>query len=278
VSLTLPATISAGIASGCTTATTLWKITRTDAQVFGFTQFNEDIVWDGVTYLAATGYTRTAVSSDASLGSDSVDLDGVLDADCITEADLLAGVWDHARLDIMLIDWADRSDVTIIKSGWLGEVHTGGVGFRAELMGLASALAQNVIDITTPTCRATLGDARCGKSLAAFTFSATVTDVTDRRSFATTLANSDGYFVGGRLVWVTGANAGRICEIKTSLATGAVSLFLPADGDVVIGDSFNATIGCDKTVATCAATFSNAVNFRGEPYLPGTHFMVKGPT
>ena len=275
--ITLPATITAGIESGCTKATMLWKLTRTDSQVFGFTQFNEDITWAGITYKAATGYTRTAVSSDAGLGTDSVDLEGVLDSAEITEADLLAGAWDHARLELMLIDWEDQSEVTIIKSGWLGEVSTGNTGFRSELMSLSSALAQNVVEVTTPTCRATLGDARCKKVLTAFTFTGTVSSATDRRVFACDLTNADDYFVGGKLTWLTGANAGLVMEIKTSLATGAFSLFLPMSYDITAGDTFTAIVGCDKTIGICVGTFLNGINFRGEPYLPGSHFIVKGP-
>lgn len=275
--ITLPASITSGIAAGLTTIASLWKITRTDAQVFGFTSHDRDIEYDGVTYSALTGYTRTAVSTDSSMATDSVDIEGVLDSSTITEADLLAGVWDHARLDMMLIDWADPSDAVIIKSGWLGEVQTGNTGFKAELMGLASALSQNVTDVTTPTCRADLGDARCGKNLTAFTFAGTVTAVTDRRVFDSNLTNADGYYIGGKLTWVTGANAGLVSEIKTSLAAGDITLFLPMPYDIATGDTFSAHIGCDKTISVCAATFSNAVNFRGEPYLPGTHNLVKGP-
>ena len=275
--ITLPTSISNGIAAGVTTIASLCKITRTDSQVFGFTSHDRDIEYDGVTYSALTGYTRTAVSTDSSMATDSVDIEGVLDSSTITEADLLAGVWDHARLDLMLIDWQAPTDAVIIKSGWLGEVATGNTGFKAELMGLASALAQNVTDMTTPTCRADLGDTRCGKNLTAFTYAGTVTAVTSRRLFDSNLTNADGYFIGGKLTWVTGANAGLVMEIKGSLAAGDITLFLPMPYDIAAGDTFSAIIGCDKTIATCAATFGNAVNFRGEPYLPGTHDLVKGP-
>lgn len=275
--ITLPASITAGIAAGVTTTATLWKITRTDAQVFGFTSFDQNITYGGVTYQALTSYTRSAVSTDASLASDSVDLEGVLDSAAITEADLLAGKWDHARLDLLLIDWADQTAVTTLKTGWIGEVSTGTTGFKAELMGLASALQQNVTEVTSPTCRATLGDARCTKVLTAFTFAGTVTAVTDRRVFTCGLTNADNYFVGGKLTWLTGANAGLVMEVKTSLATGAFGLFLPMPYDIAVGDTFSAVIGCDKTIAVCAGTFGNGVNFQGEPYLPGMHFLVKGP-
>lgn len=273
--ITLPATITAGIAAGCTTTATLFRITRTDAQVFGFTSHDQDIVYGGVTYSASAGYTRTAISGDAGLAADSVDIEGVLDI-TVTEADILAGLWDHARLDMLLIDWADQTEVATLKSGWLGEITTGTTGFKAELMGLTSALAQNVTELTSPTCRADLGDTRCGKSLAAFTFAGTVTSATDRRVFVSDLANADGYFIGGEVTWSTGANAGLTMEVKTSLATGAVTLFLPMPYDIAAGDTFSAVTGCDKTIATCVAKFANAVNFRGEPYLPGTHFLIKG--
>ena len=35
--------------------------------------------------------------------------------------------------------------------------------------------------------------------------------------------------------------------------------------------------GCDKSIATCAARFGNALNFRGEPYLPGVDLLTRYP-
>ncbi|HKR91916.1 phage BR0599 family protein, partial [Novosphingobium sp.] len=34
---------------------------------------------------------------------------------------------------------------------------------------------------------------------------------------------------------------------------------------------------CDHTLNTCAARFSNAANFRGEPFLPGNDLLVRYP-
>ena len=41
------------------------------------------------------------------------------------------------------------------------------------------------------------------------------------------------------------------------------------------GQTFTVTAGCDKTVATCSAKFSNAINFRGFPHMPGNDFLTK---
>ena len=36
------------------------------------------------------------------------------------------------------------------------------------------------------------------------------------------------------------------------------------------GDAFTVTAGCDKSFEMCRSRFSNAVNFRGFPHMPGT--------
>jgi len=37
------------------------------------------------------------------------------------------------------------------------------------------------------------------------------------------------------------------------------------------------TEGCDRRMETCSARFGNAVNFRGEPYLPGNDLLTRYP-
>jgi uncharacterized phage protein (TIGR02218 family) len=37
------------------------------------------------------------------------------------------------------------------------------------------------------------------------------------------------------------------------------------------------TEGCDRQLETCRSRFANVVNFRGEPYLPGTDLLTRYP-
>jgi hypothetical protein len=74
-------TISAGLAqhlaAEVTTLATCWRITRRDGVVLGFTDYIRDLEVDGVTYEAASGYTRTAIRSTADLAVDNLDLESV---------------------------------------------------------------------------------------------------------------------------------------------------------------------------------------------------------
>jgi len=35
--------------------------------------------------------------------------------------------------------------------------------------------------------------------------------------------------------------------------------------------------GCDHTLDTCATRFGNAINFQGEPFLPGNDLLTRYP-
>jgi uncharacterized phage protein (TIGR02218 family) len=173
------------------------------------------------------------------------------------------------------VNVADLTQGIILhRRGWLGEVSLKNGQFIAEVRGLAQKLSQNIVELYSPTCRAVLGDARCKVALGAFTASGTVDTVTSRQVFiSNALTQAAGYFSGGEVAWLTGANAGRRMEIK-EFGNKQVTLVLPMPNNVAVGDTFNAIAGCDKTFNTCFTKFSNAVNFRGEPHVPGMDKML----
>lgn len=88
--------------------------------------------------------------------------------------------------------------------------------------------------------------------------------------------DSPGYYDGGLLVWETGLNAGRSQEIK-SWSDGSLYLFQRPFNLPQVGDRFVLHPGCDKTRATCSEKFSNVINFRGEPDVPGQDKYYQTP-
>ena len=156
-----------------------------------------------------------------------------------------------------------------VKTGWLGEVTLQEGSFVAEVRGISAALQQTIGEVYTPTCRAALGDARCKKSLTAFTVTGTVGSVADAFSFTDAArSEANGYFAYGAVTMTSGANEGMRMEIR-DFSGGRFGLFLPLPHPVLPGDTYSAIAGCDKRMDTCAGRFANAVNFRGEPHLPG---------
>jgi hypothetical protein len=43
----------------------------------------------------------------------------------------------------------------------------------------------------------------------------------------------------------------------------------------IVGAPVRIVEGCDRTLAACAFRFANAVNFQGEPHLPGNDLLAR---
>jgi len=280
--------LAAHIAGETTTLATCWKVTRKDGVVFGFTDFDKNLTVDGVVYEARTGYTRSAIHTISDLSVDNLDIESALDSEALAAPDLRAGIWDNAEVLIFLVNWNALSQGKIImKRGTIGQVELKDTVFKAELRGLTQALSQQIGELYTPNCRADLGDTRCKIDLAALTVASAVTATEDpptqssgaasRYSFTDTArTEANDYWTGGLITWTSGANTGRKMEVR-SYAAGVFELFLPMPSEIAVGDGYAVQPGCDKAFSTCCAKYNNAVNFRGEPHVPGTDAVLSYP-
>lgn len=293
---TIAALLDAHYALEVTTIATCWKATLKDGTILGFTSHVDDLSISGVTYEAASGYTPTNVETSGDLAVDNLEVQGLLDSPSITEDDLLAGKWDHAEIEIFEVNYENTAQGTNnLRRGWLGEVSVGRSSFKAELRGLSQRLQQVILEVTSPSCRATLGDTRCGVNLTDYTTTGAVTSVTSNRVFETDVHDNtvrltpsttgnppSGYFDSGVLTWTSGLNDGLSMEVKSfivgSPSSGGVTLQLPMPYTVQVGDQFSIVTGCGKRlIEDCKTKFGNVPNFRGEPYKPTPNQLLRGP-
>jgi uncharacterized phage protein (TIGR02218 family) len=282
--LDIPSGLQAKLDSGVTTLARCWLITRNDGVTQGFTDHDEDIVINDVTCRAGSGLTTSEASVQLGLAIGGTELSGALADDTLTEADLAAGRYDAAAVEIWLVDWSEPALKVKLSAGVLGEVRREGAAFTAELRGLAHRFAEDRGRLYTKTCNADLGDGRCTVDLTNATMrgAGVIADVTATSAFiATGLGDyADGWFTAGKLAWSGGANAGQAVEVKSHRVEGdnvTFELWQAMPEPLSSGDAFTVTAGCDKYFDTCVAKFDNAANFRGFPHIPGNDFVVAYP-
>ncbi len=278
----LPVALDAHLRSGATTLCWCWRLTRRDGVTFGFTDHDTALTFDGTAFEASAGFTASDIKDGVGLSVDNLEVTGALSSAALTDDDLAAGRYDDARVEIFRVNWADVSQRVLMRSGSLGEVRRSGTAFAAEVRGLQHYLQQPKGRLYQNTCDADLGDARCtvNLALAAFRGTATIASVITARKFTVTglSAFDPDFFSRGLAVFTSGPAAGLKIEIKAHFKTGTVvtvELWAEAEGPPAVGDAFTVTAGCDKRIATCKARFSNAINFRGFPAMPGNAFLTK---
>lgn len=273
------------LASGATTLSWCWRITRADGEVLGFTDHDRALTFGGTSFESESGLVPSEIRSGSDLAVDAQDAEGVLTSDRITETDILDGRWDNAQVEVWRVNWQDVSQRVLIRRGAIGQIRRGRLSFVAEMRSMAHVLGQTVGRTFQATCDAALGDARCGVNLegASYRGGGAVTDlVRDRAFIASGIAGfADGWFAGGTVEWSSGANAGRFAEIMLhEVTSGIVSITLLEVPvlPVVAGDAFVIRAGCDKRAETCRAKFSNIANFRGFPHIPGQDAVLRYAT
>lgn len=252
-----------------------WRLERRDGITIGLTSHDRTLSVDGLAYAPAPGITPSAILRGGDPGTDLTEVKGALTASALNEADLEAGRWDGAAAMLTLTEWTDPGALWLeLARGTLGSVEQQGEGYSVALRGLGSVLDQPVAPATSPTCRARFGDAACTIDLRTHQVVAALVS-TDGESVTFSGLTADIYPFG-QLRWLTGA------------CTGLTQRIVDQTGDVLMLDEPPAlavtpgalgllTQGCDKRLATCSARFANAVNFRGEPFLPGIDLLTRYP-
>lgn len=285
----IPPALQAKLDSGVTTLCRCWIVTRRDDVIQGFTDHDEDVVLHGVvpdpiTCHAGTGLVGSEASEQLGLAVQGMELSGALSDDALTEADLAAGRYDAASVEVHLVDWSEPALRVLLNKGVLGEVRREGSAFTAELRSLAHRLAEDSGRLYTATCAADLGDARCTVDLDDTDFRAngTVASLTGASMLRVSGLDDfdDGWFTAGKLIFASGANAGLAIEVKTHRRDDdgvSIELWQTMPEPIEVGDAFAVTAGCDKRFATCRDRFANTVNFRGFPHIPGNDFIVSVP-
>lgn len=287
---TIGADLLATLQQEVVTVTVLVKLTRQDSTVLGFTSFDEDITFNGVTYEKSSALDATALRGQLGSGVDNMELMGLLNSHKITDTDLLAGLYDGSTVELYLINYLVPSQgVVTLLTGTLGEVNFEDGQYTVEFRSLSQRLSQQVVELTSPTCRVqAFGDARCAANggvggthpLSFFqrTGVAVVSVPSSTQINFGADPNPAGYYDYGRIIFTSGLNNGIIREVKSHVVSpgnAVLNLQEPFPFTVAPGDVATLEAGCDRNFSTCVGKFSNAANFRGEPHVPGTDQILQ---
>lgn len=292
---TIGASLRTHLALPSTSTVVIVKVTRPDGEIFGFTQHDQSILYNGLLYVSGTASTDLSdLEHTSNLDVDNAEIAGAIN-DTVVEQDAEAGLWSASRLDIYRVNWKDLTmGHEHLGSGELGEVKHDGKKYSIEFMGRTHKLGRIITRHYLPTCNADLGDARCGVDRDALTITGVVTSTSSARQFSdSSIGVADDYFTYGKVRWLTGPNEGREMEIKEQSITALSPPGSPGGSDfelqlsmyyaIEVGDTFRVWPGCNKRLKTgvdeylgdCKVKFDNVRNFRGFDQIPGLDKILR---
>lgn len=273
--------LTASLASGCTTLCRCVRLARTDGMVLGFTDHDAVLVFDGTTYTPSDGFDASEESAALGPTNGEWDLRAALSDERITQGDLLAGHYDGAQVEVFLADWRNTDVFQPMSSGTLGEVTSRDGVFHAEVRGPFAAYDRKRGRVFSARCDAELGDARCTIDLTnpAYRLETSIQSIAQPNVILLDAGEhyEEAHFAGGFLR--RGADTPlRVRAHRIQDGRAQLELWQSPVRPFVVGDTILVTAGCDKSYATCRAKFTNGINFRGFPYMPGDDFALSYPS
>lgn len=250
------------------TVVVCWKITRKDNTMLFFTNHSVDISIGNDIYISSNSLSPSEILNSNIPEQNSFDVDGIIDNEKITTEDLLSGLYDRAKIDLLLVDYNNTENNVLLRSGYINDIKISGNVFVAEIYNVLSAFNNALCNVYSMSCRANLGDKLCKIDLAQYTYSGKIEKVISKRIFFDSqISANNGHYKFGLVTFSSGANKGLSFQIADHIRKEVVFTIEPYF-PISVGDTYLMIAGCNKSIDACFNKFNNVVNFRGEPYVP----------
>lgn len=271
----------------------------------GFTTNTRDMTLPShiITFRSAAGMIPSEMGQ--SFGETAVmEFQGMYATGIFTAEDVVAGVWNDAKVEIFASPWDDVNlGELVMFTGNLAEFEHYGDYFKAEIRGLSARLSQDTGSVTSRNCRVKFKSTACGYTGTTITIDSVTYNLsvsgTIRSNASTEEVYSRTFLSIATSPWITPTYPngffkngtvtinGIVREIADSfgyaeggdpapIAPLVVQLKRPLPFTPEFGDAITIARGCNKRVEDCRA-YNNIANFRGEPYVPGLETINRVP-
>lgn len=283
--------------------TKVYRITRTDNVVRLLTIHDRQLKTATALHDPEPGTDGFAWRLPAGLDHGTTEIAGHCDDAVIAFDDLRAGRYRDAKVEEQIIDWKVPWVDPVREMTWyVLDANYDVLRWSFELGSQLSLIDAKIAGVYSRNCNNDLGDGFgagtgfCGFDLTSYPETVTAlvaTGITPtRRTFRlqtgasnefTSATHIADYFAFGRVEFNTGNNIGlkQLVQSNTLTQGPAGSRYIDvtlSNGmplDVTLGDSVDIVVGCDKLPNTCRNKFSRFVDFRGDPFIPGSDRMLR---
>ena len=238
-----------------------YEIILSNGEKLFLTSLDKIALHDEVTYSPASGLNiKEGIFNDSA--KDHVSIEGIYDSKGICkQADLT-----NAQVKILMV----VGNVPYHLVTYYCTLYTKyDLNFRIITEPESVKYNQTVVNVLSKTCRAKFGDSKCKAEKNLYSHAYNIVNMSVRSFEISNVHKEAGYFIGGDAHISDSTFNAKILNTMGNI----IQL------DRVIPENFKhlksaiLTAGCDKKFITCCNKFNNAVNFRGEPFIPEYNFL-----
>lgn len=241
-----------------------------------YTTHHEDLVIDEVEYKTGQVLDSSSIEQAMDLGNDNYEASVILEDDEVSKEQILSGEFDNAYVEIFMIYPEDLIAGKIpLNCGYITNIKLVDDKFTFEVSGLSSKLDREVAKLYSPYCRAKFGDDKCKINRELFVLKTSIAKIIEPgkiKVIAIKIAQAN--LIDAEIKFTSGRSLG-LTTIVLEANNNVLLLKDEIEDELDIGDQVEIIPNCDKKFSTCCEVYNNAVNFRGEPSIPGIDEILK---
>lgn len=131
---------------------------------------------------------------------------------------------------------------------------------------------QSLLLTFSNSCRANFGDKKCKVDKQLVSYKSQIIDISGVIIKCEEIAHESGYFKGGQATVVSEEGHIYTCRISSHFLT-QIEIEEWFVDKIKLSQVITLIPGCDKKFRTCCNKFDNALNFRGEPFVPEYKYL-----
>ncbi len=245
-----------------------------DGNQINLTTSDEEVRYNKQIFYPIGGLSISKISTSEQLGEDNFYFNCAIDDNFFKYKDLIEGRFNQAMLEVWLVN--NNEEKILLKTGFIGVISIKAENFfTAEIESLSSKTKNTLGKCYLRTCRANFGDMNCKIDASKYSFPGQISFVNIGNSFSDKdRLEPDDYFTYGKIKFVSGKFQDKEFQVSSYL-NSSIYIDCHYKLDFKVGDEYIITAGCDKELQTCISKFANAINFRGESFIPSKTQLVQ---
>lgn len=191
---------------------------------------------------------------------DNAQLSGNYEDEGITKSDDLS----NAQIAVYVLTSTHKEKIFDF---YCTKIESNEYGFNLRLSANSNKFNQDCLLTFSKTCRARLGDKKCGINLAKYTKKINILEIQNFYIITDMQEKDPSYYEFGYLnIIQKNGNANKF--VIVSHAENKIRLIQACKIEISDIESVYISAGCNKQFITCCKKFNNELNFRGEPFIP----------
>lgn len=252
-----------------------WSIEAKTCNYY-YTAYHADLVIDGLKYKAGQILGSSSIEQTLGFDSDNYEASMVFEDHAVGKDQVLSGDFDNAYVEVFMVYPEDLAAGKIpLNCGYITNIKLVDDKFTFEVSGLSSKLDQEIATLYSPYCRATFGDNKCKVNRMGFRAKTSILQIiAPEKIKIADIKIIQANLIGAEIKFISG----KAFDHTTIILEASSNVLLLRDelrDEIKVGDILEITPNCDKKFTTCCSIYNNAVNFRGEPCIPGIDEILK---